>query len=225
MFWACDFSNGSDVILARRGIESVEDLAGRRVAAEPASLELVFLSRALETAGLGLDDVEVVPTPQLGMPEALAAGVVDAVVTYPPNSFAILGQDTGHLLFDTSRVPGTIVDVLVADEELLVSRSDDIRRITRAFDRAISWAEENPDSGHARMARRQGVLPGEMKEGLSGLRMIRSVDQSAFLAEGGPLVESLGRTLGVMRREKLISGTGSVDRLVSRKALGSEGDS
>lgn len=42
-----DYSNGGDLLIARPGIDSVQQLVGRRVAVEPGTLNTLVLSRAL----------------------------------------------------------------------------------------------------------------------------------------------------------------------------------
>nr|WP_242036205.1 ABC transporter substrate-binding protein [Cyanobium sp. FACHB-13342] len=67
-----DESRGGDMVAARRGVVSVEDLRGRKVAVTPSTLGPYVLSRALEEAGMGLKDVQVVPMPMGEMAGSLA---------------------------------------------------------------------------------------------------------------------------------------------------------
>src|SRR5437764_2817775 len=66
-FMVTDISNGSDMILARGNITAVSELAGKRVAAEPESVGMFILARALARQGMTFSAVAVVPTDQNAM--------------------------------------------------------------------------------------------------------------------------------------------------------------
>lgn len=93
-------------IVARRsaGISSVADLRGHRIATIPQTSSGYFLKLMLEDAGLAFEDITAVPiVPLAGMTAALAAGEVDAVVIWEPeseNAAQVLGDDviefSGH---------------------------------------------------------------------------------------------------------------------------------
>ncbi|MBI1854182.1 MAG: ABC transporter substrate-binding protein, partial [Planctomycetes bacterium] len=126
-----DFSNGSDVILAREAVSSVADLRGKRVGVEVAALGPFLLSRALERAGLELADVSLVPMDQTDMPRAITEGRVDAVVAYPPASTETLRGGAIRTLFTSAEIPAEVVDVVVLDAAILERRALDAEAIVR----------------------------------------------------------------------------------------------
>ena len=79
------------------GIATLKDLRGKRIATVPNTSSAYYLHRMLATAGLGEQDVTVVPiVPLSRMPEALRAGEVDAVTVWEPeiqNVADLLGTD------------------------------------------------------------------------------------------------------------------------------------
>ena len=93
------------MILARSDIQSVGDLKGKTVAAEPGSLDMIHLSLALESAGLTKDDITLRPLPQNEMVQAFTLGQIDAAVTYPPTSIELLSNDNIDPIFDTVAYP------------------------------------------------------------------------------------------------------------------------
>lgn len=92
-------SEGLYRIVGRRsaGISSIADLKGKKIATIPGTSSGYFLHKMLETGGLTLDDVSVVPIlPLSDMPKALAEGRVDAVTIWEPemeNAAVALGDD------------------------------------------------------------------------------------------------------------------------------------
>src|SRR5262245_29114476 len=55
-----DRSNGNDMIIARKGFDSIKDLKGLRVGVEKDLIEHVLLLKALEMNGMKESDVEIV---------------------------------------------------------------------------------------------------------------------------------------------------------------------
>ncbi|MDJ0838426.1 MAG: ABC transporter substrate-binding protein [Acidobacteriota bacterium] len=203
-FFVCDFSNGADVILARKDIPDIGAIRGKRVAAEPASLDLVHLAGALEVAGLTFNDIDLIPMSQLEMVDAFIEERIDAAVTYTPNSFRILKTERAHEIFNTSMIPGVIVDIMIADEDFLQKRSEDLARIVVAFNKAVDYSRRNPDETHTFMAAREGVTLGQFREALAGMEIVPLSRQREFLLPGGQLEQSLRRTGKVMLEAGMI---------------------
>ena len=65
-------------------LEDVTQLRGRRIVAEAAELNEYFLEKLLESAGLSIDDVELMNVPDAVAPDALARGTVDLVSAGEP---------------------------------------------------------------------------------------------------------------------------------------------
>jgi NitT/TauT family transport system substrate-binding protein len=99
-------SEGLYRIVARRskGINSLADLKGKRIATIPVTSSGYFLHRMLRTVGLDYADVTAVPLiPLSRMVDALEKGEVDAVTIWEPemeNAFQRIGDDaiefSGH---------------------------------------------------------------------------------------------------------------------------------
>ena len=81
-----DYSNGSDMIVAQPGIETIKDLKGKKVALEVGLLEQLMLRKALEQYGLSETDITVVNLPTDKLPLALKVKKADAVVAWQPHS-------------------------------------------------------------------------------------------------------------------------------------------
>ena len=77
------------MIISKEPINSVTDLKGRKVGTEVGSLGKYVLYAALAKYDMSLDDVTVVNVEQLNAKNAMDSNEVDAMVTYPPYSFAL----------------------------------------------------------------------------------------------------------------------------------------
>lgn len=180
IFLVADFSKGGDVIIAREPIKTPADLKGRRVGADTTSLPVFVLARALEIAGLTLDDVEILPLEQSDMEQAYMRGEIDAVVTYPPVSVRLQNRDDSTIIFSSQEIPGEIMDVVSAEASVLEKRPDDFRKIMRAWDMALAYAKDNPRHAHTIMAEREGLSHEEFAAALDDIQVVSLDDQQRY---------------------------------------------
>jgi len=161
-----DYSYGGDALVARSGIADVAGLRGGRIAYEESPLGSYVLERALQSAGLTTGDVTLLNRFPDDGEKDFRAGRADAVVTYEPVLGRILRDGAGRVLFSSRQMPGEIVDVLAMRRSVLRRRPDDVRRLLRAWFRALGDLQMNPQDAAAIMARHQG---GDAAVFLSGL--------------------------------------------------------
>ncbi|MFO0172455.1 MAG: ABC transporter substrate-binding protein, partial [Aphanizomenon sp.] len=106
-----DISNGGDVILGKPEITDIKALKGKRVGVESTALGAFFIARALEKNQMSIKDIQLVSLELIEHEQAYKQGKVDAVVTFGPARIKLLASGA-KLLFDSSQIPGEIVDVL-----------------------------------------------------------------------------------------------------------------
>lgn len=182
-----DYSNGADVILAKRDITNVAALKGQRIGLEPSSLNRFILARALAQGGLSMADVEIVSLPQVGLQEAVEAGTVDAVVTYPPVSTNIERTGLFSQMFSSADIPGEVSDVVSFDRETASRRSADLDAFVRAWGRAVEAIRSNPTESYALIGRQIGMAPDDLESAYQGIELISAEQQTDFLRTDGPL--------------------------------------
>lgn len=204
-FYLLDYSNGADVILARADRLGIFDLDGRRVAAEPGTLDVVLLTVALKSYGMTLDDVELVPMPQHQIPRAFREGTIDAAVSYPPNAFEILRAGDVRRIFDSSEVPGYVIDVLAADSAFIESHAEELAAIVRAVERAQDYARVHQDAAFAVMAAREGISPEEFAEAMSGIEIVPLASQVTCFEADGRIAQAFGVVRETLQRVGMIS--------------------
>jgi len=198
-FMVTDISNGADMILARGSITAVSELAGKRVAAEPESLGMFVLARALARHGMPFSAVAVVATDQTDMAKNLDSGWVDAAVTYPPVSFEIMQIPGTRVVFSSADIPGEVVDVVALAGDVLERRLDDAARIVRAWDQSLAYAAAHPAEARELMASRERLSVEEFGEALAGITLLGSDAQRPLFEPGGPLARAIGATAETLR--------------------------
>jgi NitT/TauT family transport system substrate-binding protein len=215
-----DISNGGDVVLGRPGIACVEDLRGRKVGVENTALGAYVLSRALELGGLSPGDVEVV---SLGVHEherAFTGGAVDAVVTFEPVRSRLLAAGAEQV-FDSSMIPGEVVDVLAVRPDVLAARGEDIDALIGAWFRAIEYLQREPDDATRRMAVREQLSPEAFRQSLAGLVIPTRERNLELLAGDAPELAATAARLAMLMRERgLLVRPAQIEGLLAPDHLG-----
>lgn len=115
-----DFSNGNDGVVLK-GKKRLEDIAGQKVNLVELSVSHYLLARGLDSVGLRESDLTVVNTSDADMVAAYATDGVTAVVTWNPLLSEIVAMPNSHKVFDSSQIPGEIIDMLVVNSETLAA--------------------------------------------------------------------------------------------------------
>lgn len=200
-FCLTNLSVGADYLIAHPSLERLESLKGRKVAVEPGSLNLLLLHLALASAGMKLQEVQMLPMAQASMPGAFQRGEVDAVVVYPPVADDLLAQGPGkaRVLFDSSRVPDAIIDLLYARRELIEQRPGELAALVRGFEMAREYTVRHPDDAYARMAARTGRQRDDFERDMGGLKLLPLAEQAPLFEPGGRVDLTLFETLQALR--------------------------
>jgi NitT/TauT family transport system substrate-binding protein len=113
-----DFSNGNDGIVLKDTSE-LADISGRNVNLVELSVSHYLLARALESVDLSERDITVVNTSDADIVAAFAAPDTTAVVTWNPQLSEVAAMAGASRVFDSSQIPGEIIDLLVVNTETL----------------------------------------------------------------------------------------------------------
>jgi len=113
-----DFSNGNDGVVLK-GAKTLKDIKGQQVNLVELSVSHYLLARGLETVGLKESDVKVVNTSDADMVAVYGTKDVTAVTTWNPLLSEVLAQPNSTKVFDSSQIPGEIIDLMVVNTETL----------------------------------------------------------------------------------------------------------
>ena len=104
IFLQTDWSRGGDVIIARRGINTINDLRGKKVALTPNTPSMTYLAMALNTANMRLSDIDIVEAPDNPTAATIFnSGSVDAAVVWSPSHFESLEVVKGSSILQSTR--------------------------------------------------------------------------------------------------------------------------
>lgn len=119
-----DYSNGNDGLLIKGEGKTLADIKGMQVNLVELSVSHYFLARALESAGMSERDVTVVNTSDADIIAAYTTPSVQAAATWNPMLAEIVVQPGSTQVFDSSKIPGEILDMMVVNTQTLKDNPD-----------------------------------------------------------------------------------------------------
>jgi len=210
-----DVSHGADVVVGRAGMRAMKDLRGKRVAVESGALGAFVLSRALALNGMQASDVKIVRLESNEHPAAFEQGHVDGAVTFDPYRTQMLGAGA-HTLFDSSQIPGEIVDLLAVRASVLEKNPQAVQALLTAWFKALEYLQREPQDAAARMAVREQITGEQFLQALEGLRIPSRADNLKMLAGATPSLVVSGRQLmTLMLDAKLLGSTLEIEGLIA----------
>lgn len=203
-----DFSHGGDQILADVSLTTISALKGQRVGVEITSpLSKYVLHRALELEGLKVDDIQIKPFSQSIMVEQIKRGIIDAAVTYVPYATQMRQVRPLNKLFDSTKIPGEITDLIAVSPKVLEEDPDFAKKLQAVWQDALDYAQLHPDETVAMFAGRYGLTVEAYKELVAGAKILDVAAMHELAAER-KLEDSFRRAakvLGGQLSDKVIS--------------------
>ncbi|AJD44327.1 nitrate/sulfonate ABC transporter substrate-binding protein (plasmid) [Rhizobium gallicum bv. gallicum R602sp] len=226
-----DFSNGNDAVILKDKA-SLSDLKGQNVNLVEFSVSHYLLARALESLKLTEQDVKVVNTSDADMVGAYKTADVSAVVTWNPLVATILEDPSAKKVFDSSQIPGEIVDLMVANTDVLKDNPDFGKALAGIwYETAALMTAETDDGRAAREA--MGSASGTDRKGfeaqVAATKLFdRPADAVAFTVSPS-LPKTMDRVRNFLFEKGLLgSGAASADvigiEMPDGKVLGDNGN-
>lgn len=142
-------SDGADGLLTTKNIQKLADLKGKDVYLTYGYPEHFFFRYLAEKNGLSFDDVRLVNMASEEIGSSFATEKINAGMTWEPwLSKAVQERKDGKLLVTSHDVPGVIMTVLVARNDVIENRRDDVKNIMRAILDASDWWNKNLNEGN-----------------------------------------------------------------------------
>ncbi|MGB7432669.1 MAG: putative urea ABC transporter substrate-binding protein [Ahrensia sp.] len=185
-----DFSNGNDGIVLKEGSE-VADLAGQNVNLVELSVSHYLLARALEGAGLSERDLTVVNTSDADMIAAYATDDVTSVVTWNPLLSEIEATPGSTKVFDSSNIPGEIIDVMMVNTETLAANPNFGKALTGAWYEVMALMEAGDEAALTDMAVASGTDLAGYNAQLATTKMFYKPAEAVEFTQSAELPETM----------------------------------
>jgi NitT/TauT family transport system substrate-binding protein len=194
-----DFSNGNDGVVLKGKGKRLVDIKGQKVNLVELSVSHYLLVRALGSVGLRERDIKVVNTSDADIVGAFAAPATTAVVTWKPQLSAVVAAPNSQLVFDSSKIPGEIIDLMVVNTATLAANPKLGKALVGAWYETISLMLRNDATGRAAraaMAKASGTDLAGFEAQLATTHLFATpADAYAFMSGDGVM-----KTMDLVRR-------------------------
>ncbi|MDY8022029.1 ABC transporter substrate-binding protein [Paenibacillus polymyxa] len=184
-------STGADGIVADASIKSVADLKGKSVTAQYGEVTHYMLAKALATAGMTVDDVNLVDMSPGKGGAAFVAGSVDAATTFEP----YLSQGTtardGNIIISTADMKNTILDVVVVSAKNAKEKPEWLLNTLKAVEDATKYVNSDLDDAAKLTADDLQVSAEEVKAMYPTVHLYTMADNIEGMNEGGWLYTTM----------------------------------
>ena len=145
-------TEGSGIVVAKdSGINSVSDLAGKKIATPgEASIQHMLLTYYLDQNGMSIDDVKVSAMKVPSMNDALKTKQIDGIITFQPYVSIAEAEEGNTLLADSHAIlPNHPCCVVVASDDFIKNHEDQVKTIADIHENATDFINDNIEEGKA----------------------------------------------------------------------------
>jgi NitT/TauT family transport system substrate-binding protein len=224
-----DFSAGNDAVILKDKT-TLADIAGQPVNLVEFSVSHYLLARALESAGLSERDVNVVNTSDPDMVGAFQTADVTAMVTWNPMVEEILKLPGATSVFDSSQIPGEIIDMMAANTEVLAANPDFGKALAGIWYEtmaAMTADDEASAAARAAMGAASGTDQAGYESQLSATKLFPTAAEAVAFTDSPDLKTTMDKVRTFLFDKGLLgSGAASADvigiELPSGEVLGDD---
>ncbi|WP_421904261.1 putative urea ABC transporter substrate-binding protein [Mameliella sp.] len=181
-----DFSNGNDAVIVKEG--GLAELAGKPVNLVELSVSHYLLARALDSVDLAERDLDgVINTSDADMIAAFTTADVQAVVTWNPLVSTILEEPNATKVFDSSDIPGEIIDLMVVNTDTLAANPDFGKALVGAWYEVMGLMAAGDEEVLTAMAEASGTDLAGYKAQLDSTEMFYDPAAAVAFANGAEL--------------------------------------
>lgn len=189
-----DFSNGNDGVVLKGKGKKLEDIRGQKVNLVELSVSHYLLVRALASAGMRERDLKIINTSDADIVAAFATPASTAVVTWKPQLSSVLAAPDAQLVFDSSKIPGEIIDLMVVNSAALKANPNLGKALVGAWYETLAVMLKNDAAGkaaQASMAKASGTDLAGFNSQLATTRLFSTPDQAYEFMAGDGIVKTM----------------------------------
>jgi ABC-type nitrate/sulfonate/bicarbonate transport system substrate-binding protein len=165
-----------------RGIETITDLAGKRIGVPSQTIGDFYISRFLELHGLNTSRVTVVNVPPAQALEAIMNGSVDAIANNQPYIEAIINQLGTNAVSWNIQTDQPLFGIFVGKNDWISQNPELIRRFLNSIEQANEYIVNHPAEAKSVLQKRFGYTDAYLALVWPEHNFSLSLDQSLILA-------------------------------------------
>jgi NitT/TauT family transport system substrate-binding protein len=188
-----DYSDGNDGVVLKDG-KSLKEIKGQNVNLVELSVSHYLLARALDTVGMSERDVRVVNTADADIVSAFVSPDVTATVTWNPQLSEVRKAEGATMVFDSSKVPGEIIDLMVVNTETIKKNPTLGKALIGAWYETLALMKDSGPKGTealTAMATASGTDLAGYKAQLATTRLFYTPADAVAFATSPDLVKSM----------------------------------
>jgi NitT/TauT family transport system substrate-binding protein len=188
-----DFSNGNDGIVLKKA-KTLADIKGRPINIVELSVSHYLLARGLSTVKLKEKDIKIVNTSDADIVAAFKTPASTAVVTWNPQLMEVSAEPGATLVYDSSKIPGEIIDLLGVNTQTLKDNPDFGKAMVGIWYEVIALMADPGEKGkaaRAAMAKLSGTDLANFEAQLKTTRMFYDPKEAVAFTSGGALVKTM----------------------------------
>ncbi len=143
-----DYSNGNDGIVLKKG-KTLADIKGQKINLVELSVSHYLLARGLSTVKLQEKDIKTINTSDADIVAAAKSADTTAIVTWNPQLLEVKANPGATLVYDSSKIPGEIEDLLVVKTETLKDNPNLAKALVGIWYETIALMKDQSDKGKA----------------------------------------------------------------------------
>lgn len=196
-----DWSRGGDAIIAKRGVNSINDLKGKKVAVAPSTPSQTFLLWMLEAANMSLSDVEVVEVPSAIDAATAFKGdktIQAAVVWSPDDEITVREVPGAKVLQSTKDASHIIADVFIAKKSWIDENKEKLNQFYEGWMTAaaeINSSAANKKKAAEIMAEGTFFSPEDAEFSIDNVRLTTHGDNLDFFGKNASYKGVTGESL------------------------------
>jgi NitT/TauT family transport system substrate-binding protein len=214
-----DFSNGNDGIVLKGG-KSLADIKGRKINIVELSVSHYLLARGLSTVKLKEADIKTVNTSDADIVAAFKSKDSTAVVTWNPQLMEVKGEPGVTEVFDSSKIPGEIEDLLGVNTQTLKDNPNLGKALVGIWYETIALMKDPGDKGKAAreaMAKASGTDLAGFEAQLKTTRMFYTPKDALGFMTGAEMAKIMELVRSFCFEHNLLG-----DNVKSKDAVGIE---
>jgi NitT/TauT family transport system substrate-binding protein len=232
-FYMVDWSRGADGVIARQGVNSIEDLAGKTIAFAPYTPSHFLIWNGLKSSGLSTEQrneifAKAVHTKDGIEPATLfAQQKVDGAVAWDPDmSDAVAKRPGSKKIYDTRIANRLIADVLVVSDKFAAANPETIIKFAQGWIEGVQFIAANPSRAHTLIGTIKDFnIPADLaKTMLEGVKLADYADNQSFFGTANSASDyaNISKMAQEMYRElRLIKRVSDPETTVDRRYIAS----
>ena len=189
-----DFSNGNDGVVLKGKGKKLEDIKGQKVNLVELSVSHYLLVRGLSGIGLRERDLKIINTSDADVVAAFATPSSTAVVTWKPQLSEVLNTPDAQLVFDSSKIPGEILDLMVVNSAVLNANPKLGKALIGAWYETLALMFKDDAAGkaaQAAMAKASGTTPAGFTSQLATTHLYTTPAQALEFVNSEGIVKTM----------------------------------